>query len=316
MSQPEPVAVVMPIDPLAFAPDAFPPPAPSAAVAVAPAKLEARFPYRLYEMLDYAESAGMSDVVSWLPHHRAFKIHDRDRFISHVASHFFKATKLRSIHRQLSMWGFTRVTCGDEADSWYHRYFVRGRPGDMSKMFRTKIKGSKTAQCNAQALHTRPWSFDDSPWASNEIFPLSSDSGDRPGEVTLPAIHVDPMASNFDLAPAAPVCPPDPSMHTNADPADHAESFAHLFGKEPGEVTPYTDETRARLIAPSAPSLQNYVANTGAQTPPITCQVTQVTDSSEAESQTTERSAAEVTDDFSLFIEQMIQEPVELHDPF
>jgi hypothetical protein len=74
-----------------------------------PAKPETRFPYKLYNMLDFVEHEGLSDVVSWLPDHRAFKIHDRDRFMSHVAPRFFNATKLRSIHRQLSVWGFMRL---------------------------------------------------------------------------------------------------------------------------------------------------------------------------------------------------------------
>ena len=68
----------------------------------------ARFPSKLYKMLEYAEIMGLTDVVSWLPHGRAFKIFEADAFMSHVANHFFRATKLRSIHRQLNLWGFKR----------------------------------------------------------------------------------------------------------------------------------------------------------------------------------------------------------------
>ena len=86
-------------------------PAPAASAVVGglpPVLLGPRFPCRLYEMLDFAERAGLGHVVSWLPHSRGFKIHDRDQFMSEVAPHFFKATKLRSIHRQLCLWGFRR----------------------------------------------------------------------------------------------------------------------------------------------------------------------------------------------------------------
>jgi hypothetical protein len=74
----------------------------------APATPDKRFPYKLYEMLEAVEQQGLSEIVSWLPHHRAFKIHDKDRFMRQVALHYFKATKLRSIQRQLGVWGFTR----------------------------------------------------------------------------------------------------------------------------------------------------------------------------------------------------------------
>ena len=72
------------------------------------AKPEKRFPYKLYDMLERVEQQGLSDVVSWLPHNRAFKIHDRDRFMTHVSKYYFEATKLRSIQRQLGVWGFSR----------------------------------------------------------------------------------------------------------------------------------------------------------------------------------------------------------------
>ena len=69
---------------------------------------DAPFPAKLCEMLDYAEQNGLSDVVSWLPHGKSFKIRDDKKFMTDVANHFFKATKLRSIHRQLNLWGFKR----------------------------------------------------------------------------------------------------------------------------------------------------------------------------------------------------------------
>jgi len=99
------------------------------------------FPAKLYEMLDYAEDAGLSDAVSWLPHGRAFKIHNQEKFMSDVANRFFKATKLRSVHRQLNLWGFKRIPSGDEKDSWCHEFFVRGQPEAMRHMVRTKVKG-------------------------------------------------------------------------------------------------------------------------------------------------------------------------------
>ena len=66
------------------------------------------FPGKLYDMLMFAERQGMESVVLWVSQGRAFRIHDSQKFMRHVCHHFFRATKLRSIHRQLSILGFTR----------------------------------------------------------------------------------------------------------------------------------------------------------------------------------------------------------------
>ncbi|KAL7538727.1 hypothetical protein ACHAXR_008761 [Thalassiosira sp. AJA248-18] len=102
---------------------------------------DAPFPSKLCEMLHFAEHEGLKSVVSWRSHGRAFKIHNKEKFMSHVAHRFFKATKLRSIHRQLNLWGFKRITSGEDRDAWFHEFFVRGQPGEMRKIIRTKIKG-------------------------------------------------------------------------------------------------------------------------------------------------------------------------------
>jgi hypothetical protein len=94
-------------------------------------------------MLKFAESKGLEHVVSWLSHGRSFKIHDNDKFMSEVAHHFFKASKIRSVHRQLNLWGFKRVPTGEDRDSWFHAHFLRGQPEEMKKIVRTKIKGKQ-----------------------------------------------------------------------------------------------------------------------------------------------------------------------------
>ncbi len=69
---------------------------------------DAPFPVKLHELLQYAETASLTHIVSWQPSGLAFKIHDAAQFMSDVAVHFFKATQLRSVHRQLNLWGFKR----------------------------------------------------------------------------------------------------------------------------------------------------------------------------------------------------------------
>lgn len=103
--------------------------------------MTAQFPSILRKMLEYAERSGLASVVSWLPHGRAFKIHDERRFMDEVSGLFFRATKIRSFYRQLYFWHFERILTGLDRGAWHHESFVRDRPSDMARMVRTKIKG-------------------------------------------------------------------------------------------------------------------------------------------------------------------------------
>ena len=67
-----------------------------------------QFPAKLYEMLEAVEDLGLSHIISWLPHGRAFQVIDQEQFMKLVVPKFFKATKYRSFTRQLNLWGFRR----------------------------------------------------------------------------------------------------------------------------------------------------------------------------------------------------------------
>lgn len=54
------------------------------------------------QIFEIAESA------SWLPHGRAFRIHNKVKFMEEVVPLFFDLTKIRSFNRQLHLWGFRR----------------------------------------------------------------------------------------------------------------------------------------------------------------------------------------------------------------
>jgi len=60
--------------------------------------------------------------------------------MSQIANKFVKATKLRSIHRQLNIWGFRRLQNVIDKDAWFNENFVRGQPKEMAGMVRTKVK--------------------------------------------------------------------------------------------------------------------------------------------------------------------------------
>lgn len=95
------------------------------------------FPMKLIDMLskEYA-----SECITWLPHGRSFRVDDTDLFMAKYSPRIFKATKYRSFVRQLNIWGFKRITCGVDMNSYYHPMFLRGKPNLAMKMTRKKGK--------------------------------------------------------------------------------------------------------------------------------------------------------------------------------
>lgn len=49
------------------------------------------FPDKVHLMLDEADSEGKSNIVSWLPHGRAFQIVDPERFLEELMPHYFNS---------------------------------------------------------------------------------------------------------------------------------------------------------------------------------------------------------------------------------
>ena len=60
------------------------------------AKEQHHFPFKLYDMLDYAADSEYSSSVSWDEEGLAFSIHNKDTFLDHIVPRFFKQTKFRS----------------------------------------------------------------------------------------------------------------------------------------------------------------------------------------------------------------------------
>jgi Heat shock transcription factor len=80
------------------------------------------FPLKLHELLERAEVENLTDIISWQPHGRAFVVHQPKKFVSGLMPRFFRQTKLTSFQRQLNLYGFNRLTKGEECFSkQYHR---------------------------------------------------------------------------------------------------------------------------------------------------------------------------------------------------
>jgi hypothetical protein len=102
------------------------------------------FPEKLHIMLDTVEGEGLDHIVSWYPHGRSFAVHKPKEFVAEIMPRYFKQTKLTSFQRQLNLYGFQRITTGNERGSYFHPLFLRHRLFLCDQMMRTRIKGTGT----------------------------------------------------------------------------------------------------------------------------------------------------------------------------
>ena len=92
-----------------------------------PSSIE-NFPIKLHKIVERCKIDGYSDIISWMPHGRSFKIHDRNLFVSKIMPRYFYITKLTSFIRQLTLYGFNKYRKkGADKGSFYHELFLRGR---------------------------------------------------------------------------------------------------------------------------------------------------------------------------------------------
>lgn len=84
------------------------------------------FPARLHDLLTFDE--GISDIITWLPHGRAWIVLKKPEFVAKVAPSHFSISKFESFTRQVNGWGFKRITQGPDINAYYHEMFLRGMP--------------------------------------------------------------------------------------------------------------------------------------------------------------------------------------------
>lgn len=99
------------------------------------------FPTKLHKIISRCEIDEYSDVISWLPHGRAFRIHDTKAFVTKVMPKYFYISKITSFIRQLSLYGFRKVSRkGIDKGAYYHDMFLAGRPGLCAGVVRLSIR--------------------------------------------------------------------------------------------------------------------------------------------------------------------------------
>jgi hypothetical protein len=89
-------------------------------------ELRQPFPVKVYEMLENAENKQFSHIVSWNETGTGFMVHDKDHFTKEIVPHYFNLTKYKSFQRQLSLYGFQRVTVGSNKGLRYHEKLRKG----------------------------------------------------------------------------------------------------------------------------------------------------------------------------------------------
>lgn len=109
------------------------------------------FPVKLHIVLKIMENEGKDHIVSWLPHGRAFAIHNPKSFESEVMKKYFNQSQISSFRRQLNLYGFIRLSKGRDAGAYYHELFLRGKPLLSMKMMRERIKGTKIRASSSPA---------------------------------------------------------------------------------------------------------------------------------------------------------------------
>ena len=106
-------------------------------IAVSPILSTKNFPETLYDIISVVD---YSHIIAWLPHGRAFFIHDRQRFASEILTRFFDGAKFTSFTRRLKRWNYARVPRGPEMGAYYNPNFKRDQP-DLVRKMRYRMEG-------------------------------------------------------------------------------------------------------------------------------------------------------------------------------
>jgi hypothetical protein len=132
-----------------------------------------QFPWKVHQLLENVEAEGSVATVSWLPHGRAFRVHNKPKFVSTVMGSYFNSTKYKSFQRNLNLWGFETINRGSDKGAIYHRFFIKNKPDLCARMTRQKIKGpsSDPSSDSSKTSSSAPGTLSDSVDAWQNGFP-------------------------------------------------------------------------------------------------------------------------------------------------
>lgn len=88
-------------------------------------------------------SPTLASIITWLPHGRSWRILQQREFEEKVIPLYFRHGRFSSFTRQVSGWGFNRITAGADFNSYYHELFLRGKPHLCHQMKRLTPKDTE-----------------------------------------------------------------------------------------------------------------------------------------------------------------------------
>lgn len=103
---------------------------------------ESSFPIKLHTVIENLNknesSTETTHIISWLPHGRAFMIHDKSRFELEILGPYLQMESMGQFTKQLHAFGFHRLSrrSGCDAGGYYHELFLAGRKFMASRMKR------------------------------------------------------------------------------------------------------------------------------------------------------------------------------------
>jgi hypothetical protein len=123
------------------------------------------FPLKLHEMLENIQADGFGHIISWQPHGRCFVVHKPKEFVDLLPA-YFNISKVSSFQRQLNLYGFQRLTRGNDRGGYYHELFLQGKVFLAHSIQRSKVKGTGV---RARSNPEQEPSFWDMPWVGEEV---------------------------------------------------------------------------------------------------------------------------------------------------
>lgn len=92
-------------------------------------KKKLSFPVKLYRMLEHIERQERNYIMSWQPHGRCFRIHDKKRLEEELLHLFFSTNRYQTLRRNLNKWGFKQIQGIKNPDKgcYYHPMFLRSQ---------------------------------------------------------------------------------------------------------------------------------------------------------------------------------------------
>lgn len=130
------------------------------------------FVNRLFDMLENADSDGISGIICWQPHGRCFIMRDQAK-LNDILPKYFKVTKTSSFLRQLNIYGFSRIARGPDRGGYYHEMFLQNKRWLAQRITPIKVKGTGVRT----KAHQEP-SFWEMEWVNSskasEILPSST----------------------------------------------------------------------------------------------------------------------------------------------